>query len=197
MPEWMIHLVDGETLTDDDCYPHEVDSDRITSVERIISGRTLTIKKSPLIEDFFIGTEASADFIMMGAGAGTTANREILKKILGCHIKNSDPPIQCQFSMDPRNFNTILELFEVHRKTPRGINARRVVRVKKLRELYQRQFVDETHGIFKTAIIKRVFQTPTGLCCELVKPKVKAEVFVRGSNILLEFGRHGENLSPE
>ena len=197
MPEWMIHLVDGETLTDDHCYPHEVDSDRITSVERIIRGRTLTIKKSPLIEDFFIGTEASADFMMMGAGAGGTSNRQILKKILGCYIKDSDPPIQCQFAMDPRSHNTILEFFEVHRKTARGINARRIVGEKKMREIYQRQFVDEHHGIVKTAVIKRAFQTPTGLCCELIKPKVKAEVFVRGSSILLEFGRHGENLAPE
>ena len=187
MPEWMIHLVDGETLTDDHCYPHEIDSDRITSVERVIRGRTLTIKKSPLIEDFFIGTEASADFMMMGVGAGSSTPTQILKKILGCYIRDSDPPIQCQFAMDPRSHNTMLEFFEVHKKTKRGINARRIIGEKRLRELYQRQFVDETHGIIKSPLIKQAFQTPTGLSCVLVKPNVKAEVFILGSNVLLEF----------
>ena len=190
-------MVDGTTLTDDDCYPHEVDSEKITSVERIIRGRTLTIKKSPLIEDFFIGTEASADFIMMGRGQGSTTNREVLKKILGCYIKDADPPIQCQFSMDPRSHNTILEFFAVHRKTPRGINARRINKLKKMREISQVQFVDDHHAIFKTPVVKRVFQTPTGLACELIKPKVKAEVFVRGSSVLLQFGNHNEKLTPE
>jgi len=198
MPEWMIHLVNGETLTDDHCYPHEVDSERITSVERIISGRTLTIKKSPFIESFFVGTEASVDFVMMGPGAGTTKPTQITKKILGCYIKDSDPPIQCQFVMDPRSHNTLLEFFEVHKKTDRGITARRIASVKKgLREVYQRQFVDEFHGIVKTHLIEQAFQTRKGLSCILVKPRIKAEVSILGSRVLLEFGQPGEKLSPK
>jgi len=195
MPEWMIHLIDGETLTDDHCYPHEVDSDRITSVERIIRGRILTIKKSPLIEDFFVGTEASVALKMMGKGVGKSTPTQIHKKILGCYIKDSDPTIQCQFFMDPQSYNTVLDLFEVREKTPRGIDARRILPAKRF-EVYQRQFGNEIHGIIKSPLIKRAFQTPTGISCELIKPKIKAEVFVLGSKILLEFGHHGEALSP-
>lgn len=195
MPQWMIHLVDGTTLTDDHCYPHEIDSERITSVERIIRGRTLTIKKSPLIEDFFVASEASIDIALTAPGI-TAKPTEVTKKILGCYIKDTEPPIQCQFIMDPRSYNTILDFFEVHVKSKRGITARRITSEKKiLRELHQRQFGNEVHGIIKSPLIKQVFQTPTGLSCVLVKPKIKAEVFIRGSNILLEFGQPGEKLS--
>lgn len=198
MPEWMIHLKDGTTLTNLDCYPHEVDSELITSVERVIRNRTLTIKKSPLIEDFFIGTEASIDFKMMGRGAGTATPPETLKRILGCYIKGSDPPIQCQFSMDPRTYNTILEFFEVHVKAPEGIKARRVQPQRgRLIEIFQRPFVDNFHGIIKSSLIKSAHATPTGLACVLVKPRVRAEVFVLGSNILLGFGHPGEKLKAE
>jgi len=198
MPQWMIHLKDGVTLTDDDCYPHEVDSERITSVERVVRGRTITIKQSPLIEGFFIGTEASADFKMLGPGAGTSTPTETLKRILGCYIKDSDPPIQCQFSMDPRTHNTMLELFEVHNKAPEGIKARRIKPQKKgVIEVFQRQVVDNFHGIMKSSLIEKAFATPTGLGCLLAKPKVRAEIYVHGSDVLLGFGPPGQKLKLE
>lgn len=194
----MIHLRDGTTLTDADCYPHEVDSELITSVERVVKGMTLTIKKSPFIEGFFIGTEASIDFKMMGRGAGTASPPETLKRILGCYLKDSDPPIQCQFSMDPRTHNTIVEFFEVSFKHLEGIKARRIEGQKRgVVELFQRQFVDNFHGIIKSSLIEKAFATPTGLGCLLVKPKVRAEIFVRGSNVLLGFGPPGEKLNLE
>ena len=193
MPQWMIHLKDGTTLTDADVYPHEVDSELITSVERNVGGRTITIKGSPLIEGFFIGTEASVDFKMMGRGAGTSSPPETLKRILGCYIKDSDPPIQCQFSMDPRTHNTILEFFEVHNKAPEGIKARRLNPQKRgMIEMFQRQFVDNFHGIVKSPLIEQADSTPNGMACVLVKPKVRAEIYVHGSDVLLGFGPPGE-----
>jgi len=194
----MIHLRDGSTLTDADVYPHEVDSERITSVERVVSGRTMTIMKSPFVEDFFIGTEASVDFKMMGRGAGSGSPTETLKRILGCYVKDSDPPIQCQFSMDPRTCNSLVEFLEVHRKAPEGIKARRIEGGRRgVVEIFQRQFVDSFHGIIKSPLIEEVFATPTGLGCTLVEPRVRAEIFVQGSNVLLGFGQPGRKLDLE
>lgn len=197
MPRWMIHLRDGTTLTDADTYPHKVDSELITSVERVISGRTMTITKSPFVEGFFVGTEASVDFKMMGRGAGSSSATQTLKRILGCYVKDSDPPIQCQFSMDPRTYNTLVEFFEVHVKAAEGIKARRIDGKKRAVEVFQRQFVDNSHGIIKSPLIEETFATPTGLGCTLVKPRVRAEIIVQGSNILLGFGEPGGKLNPE
>ncbi|MCK4961646.1 MAG: hypothetical protein KAS19_04125, partial [Anaerolineales bacterium] len=180
----MIHLRDGTTLTDADTYPHRVDSELITSVERVISGRTMTITKSPFVEGFFVGTEASVDFKMMGRGAGSSSATQTLKRILGCYVKDSDPPIQCQFSMDPRTYNTLVEFFEVHVKAAEGIKARRIDGKKRAVEVFQRQFVDNSHGIIKSPLIEETFATPTGLGCTLAKPRVRAEIIVQGSNIL-------------
>ena len=187
----MIHLRDGSTLTDADVYPHEVDSELITSVERVVRGSTMTIMKSPFIEDFFVGTEASIDFKMMG---GSRSDTETLKRILGCYVKDSDPPIQCQFSMDPRTHNTIVDFFEVRGKAREGIKARRIDRKRDMVEMFQRQFVDNFHGIIKSPLIEEAFATPTGLGCTLVKPKVRAEILVQGSNVLLGFGQPGGKL---
>jgi hypothetical protein len=190
----MIHLRDGSTLTDADVYPHEVDSELITSVERVVSGRTITIKKSPLIDTFFVGTEASADFRVLGrSGKGSTA--QTTKRILGCYVKDSEPPIQCQFSMDPRTRNTIVEFFEVRGKAREGIRASRIERKGHVVEVFQRQFADEFHGIIKSSLIEETFETPTGLGCTLVKPRIRAEILVQGSNVLLVFGQPGEKLS--
>jgi len=192
----MIHLRDGSTLTDADVYPHEVDSELITSVERVVGGRTMTIKKSPLIEGFFVGTEASIDFKVMGGGAGSAT--ETLKRILGCYVKDSDPPIQCQFSMDPRSGNTLIDFFEVHRKAVEGIKARRIDGGKSgVIEVFQRQFADNSHGIIKSPLIKETFETPSGLGCTLVEPSVRAEIFVQERNVLLGFEEPGRKLNLE
>jgi len=194
----MIHLRDGSTLTDADVYPHEVDSELITSVERVVRGRTMTIKKSPFVEDFFVGTEASVDFMMMGRGAGSGSAAETLKRILGCYVKDSEPPIQCQFSMDPRTCNTLVEFFEVHRKAAEGIKARRIDGGRRgVVEVFQREFADSLHGIIKSPLIEKTFATPSGLGCTLVEPSVRAEILVQGSNVLLGFGQRGRKLNLE
>jgi len=193
----MIHLRDGTTLTDADVYPHEVDSELITSVERVVGSRTITIKKSPFVEDFFVGTEASVDFKMMGRGAGSASPTQTLKRILGCYVKDSDPPIQCQFSMDPRTYNTLLEFFEVHEKAVEGIKARRIDGKGDVVEMFQRKIVDNSHGIIKSPLIEETFATPTGLGCILVKPRIRAEISVQGSNVLLGFGEPERKLNLE
>ena len=193
----MIHLRDGTTLTDADVYPHEVDSELITSVERVVGSRTITIKKSPFVEDFFVGTEASVDFKMMGRGAGSASPTQTLKRILGCYVKDSGPPIQCQFSMDPRTYNTLLEFFEVHEKAVEGIKARRIDGKGDVVEMFQRKIVDNSHGIIKSPLIEETFATPTGLGCILVKPRIRAEISVQGSNVLLGFGEPERKLNLE
>jgi len=134
---------------------------------------------------------------MMGPGAGVAAPTEALKRILGCYVKDSDPPIQCQFSIDPRTYNTLVEFFEVHRKAAEGIKARRIDGKRGVVEIFQRQFKDDFHGIIKSPLIKETFSTPTGLGCTLVNPRVRAEVFVQGSNVLLGFGQPGGKLNLE
>ncbi|GAH41297.1 unnamed protein product, partial [marine sediment metagenome] len=139
----------------------------------------------------------SVDFKMMGRGAGAASPTETLKRILGCYIKDSDPPIQCQFFMDPRTGNTLVEFFEVHRKAAEGIKARRIDGGKKVVEVFQRQFADDFHGIITSPLIEETFATPTGLGCTLIEPRVRAEIFVHGSNVLLGFGEPGGKLRLE
>ncbi len=64
-------------------------------------------------------------------------------------------------------------------------------------EVFQRQFADDFHGIIKSPLIEETFATPTGLGCTLVEPRVRAEVFVKGSNVLLGFGQPGRKLDLE
>lgn len=196
MSMWMIHKKDGTTLTDADCYPHEVDSELITSVERNVGGWVMTILKSPYIEGFFIGSEASIDFMFMGPGAGTARPAETTKRILGCYIKNTDPPIQCQFVMDPRTHDTLVDFFEVNVKAPEGIKARRLQpRAKGIVEIAQRPWAENFHGLVKSSLITEVVSTPQGWTCILEKPNVRAELIIQKNNtVLLGFGRPDQKL---
>jgi len=191
---WMIHFDDGATLTDEHCAPHEVNimaelgysPERITSVERVVGGRIITIKKSPLIENFFVATDASRDMSMSPGGGNLPVM--IQKRMLGCYLKNSDPPIQCRLIMDAKNFDVLLECFRVRKKTAAGINARRTVPLKRgLKELHSKQLIDNMYSIQKTSVIERVFSTPNGLGCFFKKPKVRAEMVIRSGNVLLGF----------
>jgi hypothetical protein len=99
--------------------------------------------------------------------------------------------------MDPRTHNTLVDFFEVHVKAAEGIKARRIEGKKRVVEVFQRQFVDNSHGIIKSSLIEETFATPTGLGCTLAKPRVRAEIFVQGSNVLLGFGKPGGKLNLE
>lgn len=203
MPRWMIHLKDGRTLTNADCDPHRIDIMResfgvepedITSVERIVAGRILTIRKSPFIEGFFVATEASRDMAMTRGGGNLPVI--IQKRWIGCYLKNSDPPIQCNLVMNAQSGDAWLECFEVKKQTLKGINARRVTPLKKgqLQELQSKQIIDNQYSIIKTPVIKRIFSTENGIGCLFKDPEVRAEMLIRDGNALLGFMEPGEKL---
>lgn len=196
----MIHLKDGKTLTDADCYPHETEvmanlgysQDDITSVERVVGGRILTIKKSPLIEDFFVATDVGADMRMT---PGPQPPPEITKRTLGCYLKNSEPAIQCNLMMNAKSYDAWLECFAVAKKTRKGINARRLDPPKDaFQEFHTKNLIGVAYSIVKTPVIKRVFSTPTGLGCLFKKPKVRAEMVIRSGNVLIGFMQPDQKL---
>ena len=186
MPQWLIHMKDGETLTDEDCFPHEVESSDITSVERIIKGKHITIKKSQFIDTFFVGTEEGLD-IKMGAKHQVPAI--VTKRILGCYIKNTDPALQVRLIMDPRTHNTRLKFIRVKKKTLKGINARAVNPTPKgtLDLEYTRELIGNTYSIIQSPDVDTCFARHNGLGCNLKTPKIRAELIVQSQNVLLSF----------
>lgn len=196
----MIHLRDGKTLTDADCFPHEVEvmaklgygPDDITSVERVVDGRILTIKKSDLVGDFFVATEVGADMRMT---PGPQPPPEITKRTLGCHLKNSDPPIQCKLIMNAKSYDVWLECYEVEKMTRKGITARRLDQAKDgLQEVYMKNLIENAYSIIKTPVINSVFNTPTGLGCLFKKPKIRAEMVIKSGNVLVSFMQPDQKL---
>ena len=198
MAKWMIHMSDGKTLTDADCFPHEdkimgnlgYSPDNITSVERVVGGRTLTILKSTYVDTFFVASEASRDWSFGGAALPT----EMQKQWIGCYLKDSDPPIQCNLIMNAKSFDVTLDCYEVKAKTKKGINAKKLGAEDAIRESYTKQFVDNAYSILKSASVDRVFSTPTGLGCLFKKPKVRAELVIRSRGVLLGFTSPDEKL---
>ena len=93
MPQWIIHLKDGRTLTDKDCYPHSVDQDLITSVERVEDGWVATILKSDLFTNFFVKRTASVDLVFGKEGAKPVRVEE---SIVGCFILPREDPIRLE-----------------------------------------------------------------------------------------------------
>ncbi|MBU0846394.1 hypothetical protein KKH23_04335 [Patescibacteria group bacterium] len=205
MVNWMIHLDDGKTLTDEDTYPpgHEqliIDLasrgctlQNITSIERLINGRHLTIRKSPFTEMFFVATEMGADMRM---SPGPQPPHNVLRRTIGCHLIGSDPPVQCRLTMDPKNFDVSLSLFEVVEPTMKGINAQRLNPPKKgsVFPAWQKDLIDNVYTVINSNVIKSVHGTPTGLCVILNNPKIRAEIVIRSQNVLLGFMEKGQRL---
>lgn len=199
MAQWLIHLDDGATLTDQDCYPHDIDrlgysDENITSVERVINGRHMTIKKSPYTNMFFVATEESVD---MAFGGGAVKPPLVTKRMLGCHLIGSDPPVQVRLVMDPRNYNVSLKLHEVKKPTRRGINAKFLNPPPKgsVQAAYQKEVIDNVYTIIQCDVIKSVHGTPHGMAAILNNPKIRAELMIRSQNVLLEFTQKGQKLS--
>ena len=197
-------MKDGHTLTDADCAPHEIQvmeklgysADHVTSVERVIKGRHLSIAKSRFIENFFVGTEESIDMKM---GSRHQEPAIVTKRMLGCYLKDSDPVIQARLIMDPRTFNTQLKIFKVKRKTLRGINAKPLEPKKKgaLDKVYMKEIIDNQYTIVESPAIKSFFNTPMGFGCYVRKPHVRAELVIKGQNVLLGFTQPGQKLKVE
>jgi len=99
---WVIHLKNGKTLTSDECCPHEVPQDEITSCERISetkSGNLVTsIMKSDVLTDFFVKTSANKPMQMFG---GQAAPVIIDERILGAFIPPQDTPVRLELITEP------------------------------------------------------------------------------------------------
>jgi len=118
MTKWIIHLKDGRTLTDKDAFPHEVPSDEITSVERIVNGRVYTICRSPLLTNFFVKTTAARTLSLT---SGQPSTPMILERIIGCYIEGKDGPIRLELKINPENGNCKLVAIPVKKITKDGM----------------------------------------------------------------------------
>lgn len=198
MAQWLIHLDNGITLTDQDCYPHNINTlgysdENITSVERVINGRHMTIKKSPYTSMFFVATEESVD---MAFSAIKQKPPQVTKRMLGCHLVDSDPPVQVRLVMDPRNYNVSIKFHEVKKPTKKGINARFLNPPPKgsIQAAYQKEVIDNVYTIIQSDVIKSVHGTPYGMAAILKNPKIRAELIIRSQNVLLRFTQKGQKL---
>ena len=199
--KWVIHLKDGKTLTDADCFPHEVEvlekfgysPDDITSVERIINGKHLSLRKSKHIESFFVATENSVDMRM---SPGPQPKHTTTKRILGCYLKDTDPAIQVRLIMDPRTYNTWVKFLDVKTVTRKGINAKLLNprQMKNVQLAYQKDIIDSRYAIMHHKNMGESFSTPNGFGVHFKKPKLRVEMVIRNQNVLLGFTDKGQKL---
>ena len=104
MPQvkWLIHLKDGKTLTSNDCYPHDVPQETITSVERIVElpgGRTqvASVLKSEVLTNFFVKTTASKEMRPFGGSPSPTVVEE---RIVGAFVLPQETPVRLELIID-------------------------------------------------------------------------------------------------
>jgi hypothetical protein len=123
---WIVHTKSGKTFTDKDGYPSDIEKmmatnqDEITSVERIINGRSIAIKKSSYLHDFFVKTTESKDFVMMGAQLGGRP-AVVEAKAVGGHIDVKPGEIfRFELEIDPRTGSVNLDIQKVPKATPDG-----------------------------------------------------------------------------
>lgn len=199
----MIHLKDGTTLTQETTYPHEVDSELVTSVERVVGKKVISILKSDLIEDFFVMTEEYQLMMFRPGRQGGTPT--VTHRTVGCFLKGSDPPIQCLLSMDPRTGNVVFEAYAVKKKRKDGFGSRIEKRKrthllrqttrtlpdhkKKARKGKEYMAVDRHYQIIHEGPVRRIFGTPTGIGCMLgfKNTRINAEIKVVEDNVQLSF----------
>lgn len=158
-----MHFDDGATLTDADVYPHELPDEKVehlTSVERVIQGRHLTILKSPLISNFFIMSDAYQDW----SYTSETASGDITARTVGCHLKNSNPLTRIKFSMDPRTMNVLLQAEWVKSYDSRGF-APTLNPLPKIRRHVSYELDDSQWAIVNEQPVRRVWGTGHGLAC--------------------------------
>jgi len=156
MVDWLIHMEDGETVTD--VLPHKLSAygytqNQITSVERIIEGRHLTIKKSLYLENYFMMVDAGITLQLFSGGPKAGPPKVALKNI-GGYVKDSmvltedetprESHLQFRYGMHPKTGDVNLEFLRVNKVTPTGINVKRIYPLVKgvVRFVYQ-HIVDE------------------------------------------------------
>lgn len=189
----LVHLVDGRTLTDQDCYIHEVDPNLITSVERVVQGRHLTILKSPLVESFFIGTEAEGSLPCNMPGMSVV--NAIALRWVGCFLKDTDPPIQCELTYEPNTTMGWVEFFYVKDKRKDGFSAR-LYKKPKARRLVQRRDDNGIYSIIEEPPVDRVIPIANGLSCTLKDLPFKGEMVIHNLNITLGIMKPSQMLIP-
>jgi len=110
VPKWVIHLKNGKTLTDRDCYPHNVPQEEITSVERIEGDLIATIQKSPCLSSFFVKTTASQD---LNPFDGVSSPAQIEERIVGAFISPQKDPVRIELIIVPGTRNVKLRVIPV------------------------------------------------------------------------------------
>jgi len=124
-----MHMDDGKTLSNEDCYPHNVSTrgynqKQITSVERLVNGRHIRVKKSPMIApEWFVATEEDIPLDLQRAHR---LPKIVISKMIGFYIKDTDPPVQIKFGMAPLSHDVRLQVHQVKEVTAKGLNASRV-----------------------------------------------------------------------
>jgi hypothetical protein len=193
MIQWIVHLRDGKSLTDEILYPHEVEkleqqgykAEDITSVDRIVKGKTLTLKATGL-ENFFVGTDEGIDIALAGANMQQKP-AEVTKRFLGGYIKNQEPYIQVRLGMDPRSQAIFVEVLKVKEKTKVGINAPMwEPRKERFLTTFQREIQGQLFIIFDTRCVANVTDTEGGFECTLKDTAAKIAVIIKKGGFLVD-----------
>lgn len=116
----MIHTKSGKTFTDKDCYPHDIpEEEEVTSVERIVGGKSICIKKHPDQHHFFVKSQESKDFVMTGPNPGAR-DAVVEARIVGCHLGEPPNVYRLELECDPRTGNVVLQVQKVKEATKTG-----------------------------------------------------------------------------
>jgi len=116
---WLIHTKSGKTYTSKEKYPWDVPEEEITSVERIVDGKSVSIRKHPDLHHFFVKSTESRDFVMMGPNPG--ARPPVVEaRAVGCHIGTAPNIYRLELACDPRTGNVCLTVQKVKEATKDG-----------------------------------------------------------------------------
>lgn len=118
LPKWIIHLRNGKTLTDKDSYPHDVNQEEITSVERVEGNKVASIMRSEVLTNFFVKTSASQDLAILGEG---TYPVHVEERIVGAFIMPQDSPVRIELIIDPETGNVKLRATRVSKVRKDGL----------------------------------------------------------------------------
>jgi hypothetical protein len=120
----LIHTKSGKTFTSKTHYPWDVPEENITSVERVIDGKSIAIKKHPALHHFFVKSTESRDFVMVGARPGSRPPT-VEARAVGCHIGKPPNVYRLELGCDPRTGNVILSARKVTEATRDGFDPRK------------------------------------------------------------------------
>jgi hypothetical protein len=119
---WIIHTKDGKSYTDATHLPSDVPDDQITSVERVVNGKSIVIKKNPDLYFFFVKATESKDLVITFEGAQGPVDRPKVVEALaiGCHLGQPPNVYRLELECDPRTGNVLLQIQKVKEATKDG-----------------------------------------------------------------------------